>query len=362
MGNIIVMGGSFNPPTIAHLKLMQAALDQLPQAGSTVNRGIFVPSSDTYVTRKMGKQTDDGDKTILPEKLRLEMLKTFEQHDQRITVDSRELGTTEVRGHTVATLQAIQQEHPEDRVYFIFGGDKISGLSRWHSFEAMASQFKIIVFSRGDVDSLSVIRRDKALSKYEDAFVILHQLDGLEAISSTAVRNRMRDGEKLDGMLTYEVHTLLLAYHNRRDNTILCFQGETLFLSNFYEGLPFLWRGLTYRSAEAAFQSAKCMTEAERETFCRMSPERAKWKGRSVNLRTDWEQVKDGIMYEIVREKFTQDAELAKRLKATGDCELVEGNTWGDRYWGVDLRAMKGQNKLGKILMRVRDGLKEGNS
>lgn len=91
MGNIIVMGGSFNPPTVAHLKLMQAALDQLPKSGGAGNRGIFVPSSDAYVTRKMGKQADDGDKTVLPEKLRLEMLKTFEQHDPRITVDSREL-------------------------------------------------------------------------------------------------------------------------------------------------------------------------------------------------------------------------------------------------------------------------------
>lgn len=357
MGNIIVMGGSFNPPTVAHLKLMQAALDQLPKSGGAGNRGIFVPSSDAYVTRKMGKQADDGDKTVLPEKLRLEMLKTFEQHDPRITVDSRELGTTEVRGYTVATLQAIQQEHPEDQVYFIFGGDKIGGLSRWRSFEAMASQFKIIVFSRGDVDPLDVVRHDETLARYEDAFVILHQPDGLEAISSTAVRNRLRDREDLDGMLTHEVHTLLLAYQNRRDNAILCFQGETLFLSNFYEGLPFLWRGLLYRSAEAAFQSAKCLTEAERETFCQMSPAQAKWKGRRVNLRPDWEQIKDGIMYEIVREKFTQDAELARWLKATGDCELVEGNTWGDRYWGVDLRAMKGQNKLGKILMRVREEL-----
>ena len=56
MGSIIVMGGSFNPPTVAHLKLMQAALDQMPKANETENRGIFVPSSDAYVSRKMKKQ------------------------------------------------------------------------------------------------------------------------------------------------------------------------------------------------------------------------------------------------------------------------------------------------------------------
>lgn len=85
-----------------------------------------------------------------------------------------------------------------------------------------------------------------------------------------------------------------------------------------------------------------------------MSPVAAKQRGRSVNLRSDWELVKDGIMYDIVLAKFTQDRSLAEQLLTTGDYELVESNTWGDQYWGIDLRTMKGQNKLGNILMRVR--------
>ena len=358
MGNIIVMGGSFNPPTVAHLRLMQAALDQMPKMNDTENRGIFVPSSDAYVRRKMGKQQGDGDKTVLPESLRVEMLHSFKQHDRRIAVDSRELETTEVRGHTVATLQAIQREHPEDTVYFIFGGDKIKGLARWRSFEAMATQFRIIVFSRGDEDPLDVMQHDEILSRYESAFVVLEQPDSQEGISSTAVRNRLRDGEAMDEMLTHEVHTMLLAYQHRRDNAILCFQGQHLFLSNFFEGTAFLWNGLSYHSAEAAFQSAKCLGQEERESFCHLIPAEATRKGRSVSLRSDWELVKDGIMYEIVHEKFNQDQNLARRLLATNDYELVEGNTWGDQYWGIDLCTMQGKNKLGQILMRVRDELK----
>ena len=167
----------------------------------------------------------------------------------------------------------------------------------------------------------------------------------------------MRDGQAMDGMLVHEIHTMLLAYLNRCDNTILCFQGQHLFLSNFYEGTAFLWNGLSYHSAEAAFQSAKCFALEERKSFCHLNPTEAKRKGRSVLLRSDWEQVKDGIMYEIVREKFNQDQSLARRLLATGDCELVEGNTWGDQYWGIDLRTMKGKNKLGCTLMNVRNEL-----
>ena len=354
MGNIIVMGGSFNPPTVAHLRLMQAALNQLPESSGTENRGIFVPSSDAYVSRKMGKQQGDGDNTVLPESLRMEMLESFKLHDRRISVDSREMGTTEVRGHTVATLQAIQSENPDDSIYFIFGGDKIKGLARWRSFEAMAQQFIIVVFSRGDDDPRGNIQSDALLSRYQSAFVVLQQPEGLDGISSTVVRSRMRDGEALDGMLTYEIHTMLLAYKKRRKDTVLCFQGKQLFLSSFYEGTPFSWDGLSFQSAEAAFQSAKCLARVEREEFCHMSPAAAKRYGRSVNLRPDWGQVKERIMYDIVLAKFTQDRSLAEQLLTTGDYELVEGNTWGDQYWGIDLRTMKGQNKLGNILMRVR--------
>ena len=85
------------------------------------------------------------------------------------------------------------------------------------------------------------------------------------------------------------------------------------------------------------------------------------WKepetGRLVPLRPDWEAVKVGIMEEIVRAKFIQHPELAARLLATGDKVLVEGNHWGDTFWGVDTRTGQGHNHLGRILMKVREEL-----
>lgn len=38
---------------------------------------------------------------------------------------------------------------------------------------------------------------------------------------------------------------------------------------------------------------------------------------------------------------------------------MIEGTTWKDKIWGVDLATMKGKNRLGKILMEVRETLKE---
>ena len=86
------------------------------------------------------------------------------------------------------------------------------------------------------------------------------------------------------------------------------------------------------------------------------TPGLAKKMGRSVSLRPDWEDIKDDVMLEGLYRKFTND-ELADWLLDTGDEELVEGNWWGDRYWGVCNGI--GQNKLGKLLMKVREELAE---
>ena len=129
------------------------------------------------------------------------------------------------------------------------------------------------------------------------------------------------------------------------------------YLSNFYEA-EVEYRGLRYGSNEAAFQAQKCMTEEEKLPFTEARPSKSKGMGRRVPLRPDWEEVKVGIMEEIVRAKFTQHPELAERLLATGDKVLIEGNHWGDTCWGVDTRTGRGENHLGKILMNVREELK----
>ena len=140
-------------------------------------------------------------------------------------------------------------------------------------------------------------------------------------------------------------------------SSIESFRGQYGFLSNFYEA-PVSYGGLIYLNAEAAFQAQKCLTDEEKRPFTDMPPSKAKRIGRQVRLREDWEQVKVGLMEEIVRAKFTQNEDLAWLLLATGDAQLVEGNTWNDTFWGVDLRKGVGENHLGRILMKVREELK----
>lgn len=77
---------------------------------------------------------------------------------------------------------------------------------------------------------------------------------------------------------------------------------------------------------------------------------------RSPGLREDWEEVKEDVMMEALRAKFSQHDRLRRLLLGTQDARLVE-HTRNDRYWG-DGGDGTGRNRLGALLMRLRDELR----
>lgn len=135
------------------------------------------------------------------------------------------------------------------------------------------------------------------------------------------------------------------------------FSGKNRFLSNFYK-CKFYTEGITYSSVEHYFQAQKAIDPHWFDLIAfASSPGEAKKIGGRCPLRPNWEQIKDDIMLQGLRKKFLIP-NLQKKLLQTGDAVLVEGNSWGDRYWGVYLK--KGKNKLGKLLMQVREEISNG--
>ena len=133
-------------------------------------------------------------------------------------------------------------------------------------------------------------------------------------------------------------------------------------LSNFRPS-PLEYDGLTFPSAEAAYQAQKTLDKEDRKRFEEYDPKKAKKEGRKLVLRDDWDEVKYEIMVSVVYAKFTQNNELKEFLISTGDEELLEDTTrWHDNVWGScnceKCRDIPGQNLLGKALMEVRDRLK----
>ena len=77
---------------------------------------------------------------------------------------------------------------------------------------------------------------------------------------------------------------------------------------------------------------------------------------RSFPLRTDWEEVKDEVMREALRHKFSAYPALVKLLLSTGEEQLIE-KTSDDHYWGCGSSG-EGKNMLGVLLMELRSELR----
>lgn len=133
------------------------------------------------------------------------------------------------------------------------------------------------------------------------------------------------------------------------------FQGEYRFLSNFYPS-PIDFVAVTYPTVEHAYQAFKTRDLEQRVLISRLpTPGQAKRAGRLLEIRSDWESIKLEVMADLVELKFLTHKDLLERLVVTYPAELIEGNTWGDRFWGqVD---GIGENHLGRILMTVRRDL-----
>ena len=141
------------------------------------------------------------------------------------------------------------------------------------------------------------------------------------------------------------------------------FEGRWRFLSNFYP-VEIEHQGITYPSVEHYYVSMKCNNEQMlqgrhytigdfREMIARLpSPGMTKKIGQQMQVRKDWNEKRLEFMNWGVREKFKNE-ELKELLISTGDMTLIEGNSWQDFFWGVCNG--KGENHLGKILMKVRD-------
>lgn len=141
---------------------------------------------------------------------------------------------------------------------------------------------------------------------------------------------------------------------------ILGFEGDYRFLSNFwplYTKVYYL--NLPFPTVEHAYQYAKLDMDPFNEAYdqiLEMTPGQVKrW---SHGIKPTWtDSTKLAVMSRLVSDKFTKDPDLMDRLLATGDREIIEGNTWGDRYWGKVMEedgAYRGKNNLGLILMSIR--------
>ena len=338
------MGGSFNPPTLAHYRLMKHAIEAID-----ASHGYFVPVSDAYLRRKMRHSHPP---VVLSSELRIKMLQAMCTEDNMKVCD-KEIGTIEAR--TLPTLKLFKEEFPEYELYFVMGDDKLELLSHLSEKGAFFETSNVILYSRNLEGIEENLKSHRVLSEHIGSIVVLPQPEGIAGISSSLIRERMLLGESCEELLVPGVWKIFKELNpDDFPDVISSFKGEYDFLNNRY-GCSFVWQGIRYNNVDSAFHASKYTDESERRILSRMSAEKVAMKSRNYTPSIEWEECKLDIMMSILLAKFDQNPSLKKRLIATDSRILINGNNKHETYWGVDLYSWRGENHLGRILMTIRD-------
>ena len=147
------------------------------------------------------------------------------------------------------------------------------------------------------------------------------------------------------------------------------FTNQYRYLDNSFHS-PFRYRGQWWDTVTHAYQAMKTDDKDEqRKIMLAPNPSAAYLLGKRVRLRENWDRIRDFVMMECIIKKFEQNEQIRKKLIETKDEVLIAKNYWHDNYWGVcnckDCKVYnevcKDNNKLGIILMEVRESFKMQN-
>jgi len=205
MKKVVVMGGSFNPPTIAHQKMLIYVVEQLG-----ADKGVFVPSPYSYVYAKMEKKGMPEE--TLSDEVRLEMLRAICEDDVRLDVDDVECRNPE-NCYTTETMNYMQEKYPDAHITCLGGADRVRGYINAYRFIPFTDKYSYTVITRGDDDPIAILKEKTEAWERRDRFNIIPAPKGLEGISSSAIRNKLRAGEDgVKDMCHPKVWELLMKY------------------------------------------------------------------------------------------------------------------------------------------------------
>lgn len=190
MEKIGFFGGSFNPPTIAHVELANKAMKQYK-----LDKIIFVPVGNQY------KKAE-----LIDEKHRFEMLKIACNNMKNMEVSDIELKIKKDL-KAIDIFYILQEKYKFAQLYFILGADNLEKMSSWKDAEELVKNFQFIILERGELTLERILKEDKLLQKYSKN---MNSISNKMEESSTFIRDNITQIQKIEKHICPEVLQYIL--------------------------------------------------------------------------------------------------------------------------------------------------------
>lgn len=166
---VIIFGGAFNPPTIAHREIY-FQVEKLVD----MRQFIFLPVSNLYTKRSLASNFH-----------RQQMLQLMIKDLPKAEVSTMEFDDSDYQG-TYQSLLRFQEKYPNEEIAFVIGADNLVKLHKWINAKTLLSEFRFIIINRNNIDLTSYISDNAFLHEYLQQFIILK--DFHSSVSSTSFR------------------------------------------------------------------------------------------------------------------------------------------------------------------------------
>ena len=186
-----VFGSSFNPPHLAHLAVIDAAIRQLG-----LDRVIVVPTGDAY--HKESERDPGGAE-------RLQLAAAAFAGIEGVEVSAMEI-EREGPSYTCDTLQEIADRDPDTEIHLLMGADAAKDIGSWHRPQRILELARVAVAPRAGVPREDVEAAFSELGAGDRVeFLEMPEVD----ISSTAIRRQITEGEPVGHLLPADVAQMI---------------------------------------------------------------------------------------------------------------------------------------------------------
>lgn len=181
MKKLIVLGGAFNPPTVAHFFLAEQIVNEVED----LEKVIFMPVNCNYQKSEMPTLNDH----------RFYMLDMVCKDLSKVEVSRLELDFDRVLT-TIETLRILKEKYPNNEIVFATGTDNLQELYTWNNYLDILKEFKLLIFERGNDSFDEIVEKTDFLKQNRDSLIKLENSIRTN-LSSTYVRKNLRIGKSV---------------------------------------------------------------------------------------------------------------------------------------------------------------------
>lgn len=188
MKKLVILGGAFNPPTIAHFSLAQQIVNEL----SDLDKVLFMPVNSNYKKAEMPTSNEH----------RFNMLESVCKDLDKVEVSRLELDYDRVLT-TIETLRILKEQNLDREIIFATGTDNLKEFNTWNNYLDILNEFKLLIFERGNDSFEKILEEFDYLKEYKNSLI---KLDNIKTnLSSTYIRNKIREGKNIKFLVPDQV-------------------------------------------------------------------------------------------------------------------------------------------------------------